>query len=150
MGVTICKGHGRRPTSTKTKPGSPPAPLAEGRTRRRRPDGPCPRGHRTDLIAVLDHPDVRTATPGFVKMMTFTQHPTFQLGPCPCGSGQPNYQCHQPELLHGKPCTCRSGRMFEDCCRVDATCDEPPILDGVIVQTDNGAVMEARNVPLTA
>lgn len=107
-------------------------------------------GQHTDLIAVLDHPDVRTATPGFVKMMTFTQHPTFQLGPCPCGSGQPNYQCHQPELLHGKPCTCRSGRLFEDCCRVDGNHDEPPILDGIIVHTEGGPVMEARNVVVTA
>lgn len=42
------------------------------------------------------------------------------------------------------------GRLFEDCCRVDATCDEPPILDGVIIQTDDGLVMEARNLSVDA
>lgn len=53
-------------------------------------------------------------------------------------------------LSFGKPCTCRSGRLFEDCCRVDAACDEPPILDGVIVQTYDGLVMEARNLSVDA
>lgn len=53
-----------------------------------------------------------------VRMMQFTQHPTSQLGPCPCGSGELYTDCHQPGP--DTDCTCESGRRFGDCCRIDA------------------------------
>lgn len=84
---------------------------------------------RDDLIAVLDHPDLPPA-PDFAAMFTGTEHPSFQLGPCVCGSRRPLTDCHGMAVRGGKPCTCGSERLFEDCCRVTADEDPPWLLPG--------------------
>lgn len=53
--------------------------------------------------------------PAFRRMMVGSHHWTGQLGPCPCGSGQPFVACHL--RWHAGPCACDSGRDFADCGR---------------------------------
>ncbi len=50
-------------------------------------------GIKSDLIAVLDDPYLPPA-PDFAAMFTGTEHPSFQLGPCVCGSRRPLTDCH--------------------------------------------------------
>lgn len=57
----------------------------------------------------------------FRQMVIGTMHRYGQLGPCPCGSGQPYVVCH---LLAGTfsadwPCPCQSGKPFRGCHRVE-------------------------------
>jgi uncharacterized protein YchJ len=55
----------------------------------------------------------------FRQMVIGTVHPYGQLGPCPCGSGQPYAVCHLPSYDPAWPCPCTSGKAFVDCHRIE-------------------------------
>lgn len=59
----------------------------------------------------------------FRKMVIGTLHPLGQIGPCACGSGQPQLVCHLAYALPGWPCPCTSGEPFDTCHRVEITDD---------------------------
>jgi hypothetical protein len=54
-------------------------------------------------------------------MMIGTLHRYDHLGPCPCGSGQPQLVCCLPIRLADPtwPCPCTMGKPFADCHRVE-------------------------------
>lgn len=62
----------------------------------------------------------------FRKMLIGTLHPYGQLGPCYCGSGQPQIVCCLALGLADPtwPCPCTSGAAFADCHLVDLTAPE--------------------------
>lgn len=49
------------------------------------------------------------------QMLIGTVHPIGQMGPCPCGSGQPYLVCHLPTFDPDWLCPCESGKTFVDC-----------------------------------
>lgn len=59
----------------------------------------------------------------FRRAMIGTLHRAGQLGPCPCGSGQPLIVCHL-RRMGPEPCACESGKPFAECHRVDPYTDE--------------------------
>lgn len=59
--------------------------------------------------------------PAFREALLGTCHPMGQLGPCPCGSGDPFAICCTWLLAQNKPCVCGSGLLFRDCHWIDPT-----------------------------
>lgn len=49
-----------------------------------------------------------------------TMHPLGQVGPCWCGSGRAQLDCHLADQAEA-PCTCGSGYPFAACCRLPDT-----------------------------
>lgn len=60
--------------------------------------------------------DDRPDNPEFQQMVAGTLHPSGQLGPCLCGSGNIQALCH--ELPDDRDCPCGSKSPFGECCRV--------------------------------
>lgn len=61
----------------------------------------------------------------FAKMVSYSDHPVSQLGPCPvCDSGEPFVDCCMRQAFD-KPCACGSDATLGECCAIteDTPCD---------------------------
>jgi len=54
------------------------------------------------------------------RMVSESDHPLSQLGPCPCGSGETFLACHLAKVPDDQPCLCGQDKPFVKCCRLDA------------------------------